>query len=178
MGVLTDEHVAELGRVTESFAQAEAGLRAILRELVTSDMEVGDAVCSHLSFRRSLDLLASLVRLACGEGAELVFALDLIDKAGKAADRRNSLIHCEWWHSMSSGDEAHRVTTRRIKARGKAGLRYEWEDMEPEDLRAAVEQIKEVSKGFADLYAHLRQNGFMTTEPLEWEGWTSPIGKE
>jgi hypothetical protein len=169
--------MTELGRVTASFAQAEAGLRAVLGELMNPATEVGDAVCSHVSFRRSLDLLASLVRHACGEGVELSFTLDLIDRAGRAADRRNSLIHCEWWTTVSPGDDRHGVTRRRIRARGKAGLTYEWEKMEPEDLRAAAEEIEEVSRGFADLYAHLRQSGFLTTEPLEWEGWTSALNK-
>jgi len=138
MGIyLSEKQLIELGRITAAFSSLEAVVSAGIQMAIGPDQSIGRIVASQLSFKRSAELLSALLRKRIGEGDEFQELQETIKEALMAEDRRNQIIHSDWW----PGDDEN--TSRRIKSvvRIKKGLVSQTETLSAQDLGSIAEII-------------------------------------
>jgi hypothetical protein len=94
---LPNAHYVAIGKVASNWAAFEHLLNSSLWELAKVDDEAGACITSQIgNSGRSLDALASLVRLRGGGDAILIKINKFAEKSGNLSRRRNRIIHDPW----------------------------------------------------------------------------------
>jgi hypothetical protein len=132
-----DKFLASLGVITVNFQCLEKYMEFFIWALIGDDQEIGQIVTSQISFNGLCDLLSSLFRYRA-ENSELVKELDdLIKRANEVVGERNKFIHSSWF-----GDFESSIVRVKITARGKTGLKHQYENIGPDDLLSLGRSIK------------------------------------
>ena len=153
---IDDEHLAAIGRVSVNFALLEFQLAEALRAALGADMSAGRIVIAHLSFRRMLDVLASLARLRLANDPRLDDLEDVLSAASAAEDSRNQLLHSTW----IAGAPHQEVSRFKTTAKRAKGLEIQAEAVSVDRINATAEQIAEATFDMAEV-----QYWFTRTEP-------------
>lgn len=148
---------ASLGLISANFQCLEKYMEFLAWGLIGDDQEIGQIVTSQMSFIRLCDLLSSLIRYR-SKNPELVKELDeIIKKASEVEEARNKVIHSCWF-----GDLDTKILRVKITAKGKVGLKHQYEHMEPEDLYNLGRSIKQVWETLLDFMNKLEAEGIIT----------------
>lgn len=143
---ISDEVLAEIGKITVVFGLIEDSLAAIIGSIVTvgsRPRELGMIVTAELSFRQRIDALSSLLLFCLGKENEYVAQFEHIRRLlSHAQEERNKVVHSVWAKQFCSGD-AHAVIRMKSTAKQKRGLRTDFISMGLEDLRQLTESVGE-----------------------------------
>ena len=117
---ISANHLRALGRISVEFGSAEWLLGHIISVLIGDDLEVGEIVTSHATFRERTDLFYSLFKHKYGQRKCPELKTILTD-GQRLVEERNRYIHSFW----SDDGRLDSVTRSKVSARIPKGLHEE-----------------------------------------------------
>jgi hypothetical protein len=161
---LTDEQLAELGRLSANSATLERATKNLIAYFLDNDPWIGEIVTASLTLPKALDVLDALVRYRSEDKAILDQVKDALDKAARAHERRNSLIHARW-SSQTIVKDGHTLVaamrTRTTVKRNRGVSPPEFQPMSVADLREAAAEVEEAAYAVAGLFEVLGRAGVL-----------------
>src|SRR5437763_9907386 len=114
---ITNDFLQEIGRIAVLQSHIEGGLAIVVANLAGIDNpRIADALTKPLSFRHLADIAESLlsVRAKDVESQHAADAMQVIRRARKAEEKRNTIVHSMW----SYGPDFDAQTASRVKLSG------------------------------------------------------------
>jgi len=143
---ISDDALAEIGKITVLFSHIEWSLSEIIARIVTVGgrvRELGLIVTAELSFRQRINTVNSLLRLALGDDSPVVADFSRVKALlERASDERNSVVHSVWAEDLTPAS-ASDVVRIRSTARRKKGLHVEFVSLTLDDLARISQSIAE-----------------------------------
>jgi hypothetical protein len=143
---LSDEVLAEIGKIAVVFGLIEDSLAKIIGRIITVAAgghrpELGTIVTAELSFKQRIGMLDSLLLFVLGKDHEVVQQLICLKpELFKAEESRNRVLHSTWANQTDSQDP-HGVVRMKSTAKQRWGLRRDWEEMGLEELRQVSDVV-------------------------------------
>lgn len=145
---LPDEFFLALGRVTAHFTALEGQLKHLATLLVSeADQELGQILTAEMSFRGIVTLVSALSLHGLKDRALRTKIESLLTRAAAVEDRRNRVIHSEWWPGES--DEV-RIRWKTTARKGK-GLVHTTEVMRASDIEEIAVEASAVAAGIGKI---------------------------
>ena len=143
---LSDEVLAEIGKITVVFSLIEDSLAQIIGKIVTvggRPRKLGTIVTAELSFRQLVAILDSLLLFALGKDNEFVAEFARVKpKLFQGEQERNVVVHSVWANQSGSVDP-HAIVRMKATAKQKKGLRADFIEMGLQDLRRITDVLGE-----------------------------------
>jgi hypothetical protein len=139
-----------LGNLVITFAQAEAALIEIITELNGGD-EDDEKAASTLVGRGQRDPIREIIQSSGFQGFELEDLTENLEAFWEAKDKRNRLIHDEWWVGLDEDDRVG-IGTRGIP-RGKSA-EVVWGEPTLEEIWRLARLFREHRSAFSH-YAYM-----------------------
>lgn len=159
MGTRKDNFLAALGLITANFQVLEKYTEFFVWSLIGQDQEIGQIVTSQMSFDRICDTLYSLFRYRT-QNSEMIKELDnIIQRTFQAEEKRNSVIHSSW---LGLGSPDSSITRFKITSKWKKGLKHQYEEMTPGDLRKIALFIKQVQEELQSFIVKAQGEGIVS----------------
>jgi len=159
---ISDEVLAEIGKITIMFSLIENSLAAIIGKIVTVGRlqhELGIIITAELSFRQLISTLSSLLIFALGKDNDYVVQFKRVKPLlFKAEQERNMVVHSVWG-AQSGSTEPHAIVRIKATAKHKKGLHIDFVNMKLEDLCRITDLIGEAYKELCLFELHFRENG-------------------
>ena len=135
---LSNDFLAEIGRITVHFALLERALVHLTHVLLALPENIARTVTSELSFRGLQHLASSLVK----EKHPAMFEdfMQLLKLVGQAEDKRNRITHSSWGMSVTASAKEQKVVRTKFTAKHR-GLRLGREELTVNDLRSIASNI-------------------------------------
>src|ERR1051325_5219473 len=141
---LSDEMLAEIGKITIVWSYIEHSLAEMIGTIVTMGgrrRELGMIVTAELSFKQRVNILDSLVRFALGDAAEPVADFARVKPLLFEAEQlRNTIVHSVW-AKQSNASDPNAIIRMKATAKHKKGLRNDYVAMSLDDLRKVTDTI-------------------------------------
>jgi hypothetical protein len=135
---ISNEILAELGKITVLFGLMEASLGEIIGRIITVGgrrRELGVIVTAELAFKQRVSAVNSLLLLALGKDNEVVAQFDRVKPLlFQAEQERNTIVHSVWAKDAEAVDP-HAVIRMKATTKPRHGLRTEFVAMSLEDLQ-------------------------------------------
>jgi hypothetical protein len=142
---ITDNHLRALGRITVELAWVEWFCGQVTGILI-GDLDVGDIVTAHLSFKNKADLIYSLFKHKYGENS-CPKLKSILNEIQTLVDARNGYIHSFWSEHPTQIDAAIRS---KISARKSKGLQEEKESVSFQTLDKLADDFEQYGQRFSD----------------------------
>lgn len=146
---ISDEILAEIGKITIVFNLIENSLTEIIVKIVTvgnRKRDLGLIVTAELSFKQLVSTLSSLLLFTLGENDPHYLQFDKISKQlFKAEQERNIVVH-SIWASTSESTSTNDVIRIKTTAKHKKGLRKDFINMSLSELRKISDSMDEAYK--------------------------------
>src|SRR2546426_3543465 len=136
-----DDCLRAIGRITVNFVLLEQSIAFLVWQLIGAQQRVGQAITSELSFRQLVALASSLHRQFDVVGDASDQLEEILNRAVKAEENRNRIIHSFWGPGHTS-DSITRIKTTAKKA---AGLKHQFEQMRAADLDGVADSMAAVA---------------------------------
>jgi hypothetical protein len=136
-----EKHLIALGKITVNFQLVEHHLAKLIWALLASDLEVARTVTAELSFRTLVAVASSLYRLRVSKPASISAMEDVMRRACKAEEKRNTMIHSTWIAGDPSEDPGRLKSTAKLKH----GLKHHYEEVPVKDLERIATDLSEVA---------------------------------
>ena len=135
---ISDEVLAEIGKITVIFGLIEFSLAEIIGRIVTHGGQrhaLGTIVTAEMSFKQRMSTLDSVLRLGLGEDHEAVRQFDEIKPLlFDAEQKRNTVVHSAWINDSDAADP-HTMFRVKATARARRGLRTDFVKTTLSDLQ-------------------------------------------
>lgn len=136
------QHLKAIGDITESFALLENTLETMIGSMLNEKQRIGQIITAELSFKNLRALMISLYLERHGEeDADFATLKGLMNRAGRAEEKRNQITHSLWL----AGDGAT-ITRHKTTAKEKHGIRFQFEQLSINDLEAFAMEIKTLAE--------------------------------
>jgi hypothetical protein len=163
---MTDEFLAEIGRITWQFTILDELVVGVIGKLLASNQEVGQVVCASLTASARRELLGKLFGRLRGygisadvEGLEAILAL-----VAKAAETRNHVMHAVGF--FPGAETAGNISQWNRSRKGSITS----QDVSVADLRKAASEIEDAREKLgAFMIRHFQPYG-------SGAAWASPFG--
>ncbi len=139
MTALSEDFLAELGRITAHFALLENDLIALTHRLLGLPENLARSITSELSFRSLQQLAASLLRERFP--ARVPALGDVLALVSKAEEKRNAIVHSLWGAGQKNKDGHFVVVRTKYTAKQKKGLNFLREELTLSELRGIAREI-------------------------------------
>jgi hypothetical protein len=139
--ILAPDQLQALGQITANFTILEDFLKSLITDLIGYDSTIAKIITCELSFRKLVDLLATISAYRIADEEKLKTMKQIISRAGEVENKRNTVVHSGWTFGRSAGS----VTRIKTTAKRKHGLRSHEEPMETATLYAIADEIAELS---------------------------------
>ncbi len=151
--------LARIGDVTVSFALLENTINMLASFQLREGHRVANIITAELSFRGVRALVANLYRERHGDDdPDFPTLLALLRRAADLEQQRNIIIHSLW----AAGGDAVSVTRIKTTAKEKAGLRFDFEAVTANDLKALADSILQLAHDIQDfLISFMEARGTM-----------------
>lgn len=136
---LSDDFLAEIGRITAHFALLEKDFISLAHTLLNVPENIAITITSELSFRALQNLVASLVKELISEKSDELAAI--LKNVVKAEERRNQVSHSLWGAALRKTPGEYRVVRTKYSAKQKKGLHFAREELTVPDLYAIARDI-------------------------------------
>ena len=136
---VSDDFLAEIGRITAHFALLERDMIELVHNLLGLKPRLARAITSELSFRGLQQLAASLLREQQPEKVEQFEKI--LNRSSKAEEKRNSIQHSLWGSGQFRKDGTPLVIRTKFTAKQRKGLNFVREEMSVQDLRKIAHEI-------------------------------------
>ncbi len=154
--ILSDEHLRELGRLTAAFSSLEYGVASTVMYFMKAEHSVGHIMVARVPFARLLDLLTALGRLRFQDDAEqLERCLSVVKAADDAASRRNAIVHSAGFFNVGPRGFTGRAARVKATIRRKHGLKYDMEEIDPEDLAEVADLVERAAGSVYEFWVNL-----------------------
>lgn len=141
---ISDEILAEIGKITVVFGLIEASLCEIITRIITVGgrvRELGVIVTAELSFKQRVSILTSLLLLALERDSEVIKQCERIKPLlFDAEQKRNAVVHSAWAKDSESVDP-HGVIRMKSTAKSRHGLRTDFIARSLDDLRQTTDLL-------------------------------------
>jgi hypothetical protein len=141
---LSDEVLAEIGKISVLFCLVEDSLSEIIGAIVTVGgrrRELGVVVAADLSFGQRITTLRALLLLAFAEDHEVMVEFSQLQALlSQAEQQRNIVVHSVWAKNESSSDP-HALIRIKATAKPRKGLRRDFESLDLHGLQAITRTI-------------------------------------
>jgi hypothetical protein len=153
-----------IGKIMIAFQYLEQHIVYTIHLFLGGDVQIAECITAELPFAKRLDLLSSLYKFRVKQIGQREPKLDrslkdALDKADKAASKRNHIVHSQWGYDVKL-----KLDIAKIEARRKHGLRaVRLPVKSPADLLAIVKQIDDADKallGFCCHFAGVYHNAY------------------
>jgi len=114
---ISDEQFKAIGQVVVRFNRLEHALQIFIWLLLGVKFDVGEIITSGLSFRNLLDIFSSLCRHLIDDPNVIEKLRELCKQLGEVEQKRNQLIHSQWWGNLSEVVVRYKTTARARKGR-------------------------------------------------------------
>ena len=153
---LSDSQLLGLGRITGAFSSLEGVVAGGIQMAISSEQDIGRMVAAQLSFTRATGLLYAILKDRLGEGAKLDELGRCLSAASQAEQRRNQIVHSEWWPD-GSGEGL------RMKSGVKSGKGFvsQVEELSPDDIEKVAEEIWSARLKLAEFLSGLAMDGIL-----------------
>lgn len=156
---LSDEVLAEIGKISVLFSLAEYSLSEIIGAIVTVGgrrRELGVVVAADLSFGQRITTLRALLLLAfSGDHDVMVEFSHLQVLLSQAEQQRNIVVHSVWSKNESSSDP-HALIRIKATAKPRKGLREDFESLDLDSLQAITKTIGNAYAKLARFQLHFQ----------------------
>lgn len=159
---VAEDILARIGDVTVSFANLEVTLHFLIYDLLGAGQRVGRAVCSQVPFKTLRSLAVSICLERVGEGPEAKIIGELMARATKAEEERNTVAH-SWWGANGPGN----VQRMKSSANQKDGLKLAIATMTEADLRDIADRSKILTHDLFEFMLSLRVDRVAPSNTLE-----------
>src|SRR5260370_4239753 len=126
---LSDQVLAEIGKIVVIFSLIEQSLSEIIGAIVTvggRHRALGTVVTADLSFGQRVSTLNSLLLLALPSDHEAVAEFNMLRPIlFDAEQKRNAVVHSVWGKSERAADE-HTLVRWKVTAKSRRGLRQDF----------------------------------------------------
>ncbi|MDF3847555.1 hypothetical protein [Achromobacter denitrificans] len=133
------DFLAEIGRITAHFALLERDLIMLVHSLLDLHESVALTITSELSFRGLQQLASSLVKEMIP--TEVNNLKIILQRVGKAEEKRNRVSHSLWGAAATMADEEQRVVRTKYSAKQNRGLHFSREELTVRDLHKMAVEI-------------------------------------
>lgn len=161
---LSDDFLAEIGRIAVLFAILEHDLINLVHRLLCLPENIARTVTSEISFRGMYQLASSLVKERVPD--KFVEFRTVLKQIGKAEEKRNQISHSLWGSSTSSSAQ---VVRTKYSAKATKGLHLSREELTVADLYAASNIISIAAYDVEAFYVSLTEmmpNNLLKPTPL------------
>ena len=170
---LSDEVLAEIGKITVVFGLIESSLAEIIGRIVTVGgrrRELGMIVTAELSFRQLVAIVDSLLLFALGEDHDVVAEFGRIKpKLFQGEQHRNVVIHSVWANQSGSVDP-HAAVRMKATAKQKKGLRADFVEMGLNDLQRITDVLGEAYGQLCLFELHFQEEMHNPEPPSDDDG--------
>lgn len=142
----------QIGEVTVAFQTLEFYVRVGVVSFLGEDETIGLIATSGLSFRSLCQLLEALYHHRACSADRLKKLADLLERARKAEERRNAIMHSTWLISPGDTRDARDVVRLNIKAKSGKGLTIQTEHIKPDQIRQLSDELWELGRALKALY--------------------------
>jgi hypothetical protein len=146
-----DDHLKHIGDITVSFALLEGVLRSVAHTLLGTRQRLGQIVTAEISFKALLALTISLYIQQRGEDKNFEPLKKLMRRAAGIEIKRNNITHSEW----VAGKDVSSVSRIKTTAKGKQGMRFQFESVTSDQLEELAKDIKVLAYDVQDFYIRL-----------------------
>ncbi|MBN2563683.1 MAG: hypothetical protein JXQ75_22425 [Phycisphaerae bacterium] len=137
-----EECYAPIGEMIVKFQEIEMSFSMLLASILKIDPNTSMALSSGLSFRKRLDVLASILPFTVGDKSLCDEGHEIIKDLGICEEHRNRIVHSTW---LGSSDDTkvyrHKPSVSRTK-----GLQGGIEEASIEEIKAATQLISEAHR--------------------------------
>ena len=134
---ISNEVLAEIGKITITFSLIENSLAEIIGKIVTVGgrrRDLGTIITAELSFRQLVSTLSSLLLFALSKGNDVFSEFERVKPLlFEAEQKRNKVVHSVWG-AESGSTKPHAVIRIKTTAKHKKGLQTDFIHMGLEDL--------------------------------------------
>lgn len=156
--------LTQLGDMTVSFAMLEDTFRSLLGSLLNEHQRVGQIIASSLSFKVLRDVVVSLFRERHGDlDIDLKALEDLSKRAGVIEEERNRFTHSTWGAGLSPTES----TRIRVSVREKNGLRFQFEELGEDDVKAFNVSIRALANEVLGFRVRLVGESKLVNNPIQ-----------
>lgn len=154
---LDDTFLKALGRISVNFQTLEYMLAYFVWILIGPDIRIGQVITTNLSFNRLCEIMRGIFPFRV-QNQILVDELEtIIKKALNAEAKQNTVIHSAWLTSDTSKGK-----TKRLKiTTSKGELKYQFDDMDINELNKTADFILEAYDGLASLMHKVKVGGYV-----------------
>ena len=146
---ISDEILAEIGKITVVFNLIENSLTEIIVKIVTvgnRKRDLGLIITAELSFKQLVSTLSSLLLFTLEKNSPYFLQFDKISKLlYKAEQERNVVVHSLWASKLESTSTTE-VIRMKTTAKNKKGLRKDFIKMNLDELKNISDLIGEAYK--------------------------------
>ena len=139
LSALSDEFLAEIGRVTAHFALLEKEMTLLVHRLLGLPAKIALSITSEMSFRGLQQLAAVLVKERLP--SRMVACTDILKLVAAAEDKRNQITHSLWGFAGASQSGEYKVVRTKYTAKQRRGLHLAREEFTVMDLHNIAMQI-------------------------------------
>lgn len=148
---ISDEILAEIGKITVTFSLIELSLAEIIGKIVTIGNrvhQVGVILTADMSFRHKLTVLNSLLLLAFEKDSPTYVQFTKVEPLLKCVElQRNTVVHSVWGEDVI-GESDQVVVRMKWTAKPKQGLRSDF-------VVTSIEELRRISLHIGEAYAQL-----------------------
>lgn len=150
---LTNDFLAEIGRIVANFAILEAELEKVVHKLLGLDRKLKQVITSELSFNVLRHLSFSLIKESFGEEKGKEYR-EVLKQISKAEDIRNRYLHSLYGYGGTKDGESIVIQTK-YTAKTKKGLDFSRIELTVSSLNEKAFQIATITgvlKDFVSLH--------------------------
>lgn len=148
---ISDEILAEIGKITVTFSLIEQSLAIIIGKIITyghREHQVGEILTSDMSFRHKLSVLNSLLLLAFNKDNPTYVQFTKIEKLlYQVEQQRNIVVHSVWGEGVV-GESDQVVIRMKSTTKSKHGLRSDF-------FETSIEELRRISSHIGEAYEQL-----------------------
>jgi hypothetical protein len=156
------DHMTHIGDITVSFALLESTIQSFVGSLIREHQRIGQIITAELSFSNLRALLISLYLERHGEDEDSKILRSHIKHAAELEGKRNQITHSIW----GAGKDADHITRIKTTAKEKHGIRFHFEDVSAEALKAVADDIKNLAEDFQRFQFDLLKKGKIINNPV------------
>jgi hypothetical protein len=158
---ISDEVLAEIGKITITFSYIEDSLANIIGKILTVNgqrHELGNIVTAELSFKQLISTLSSLLLFALGKDNEYVAQFEHVKPLlFKAEQARNIVVHSVWG-GKSDSSNPNEIVRIKATAKHKKGLRKDFVHMGLNDICKITDKLGEAYKELCLFELHFHED--------------------
>ncbi len=137
--------------------------------LLAEHQRIGQIITAELSFRNLRALLLSLYIERHGKDEDYAKLKELMNEAGKAAKKRNEIVHSIW----GAGKSKDHITRIKTTAKENKGLDFKFEEIDADKLEEISVLIRDCASQVKDLESELITKGKLINNPVKKQWGTS-----